>query len=398
MPKRRARGEGTLTYDAQRKRWIYYLPPDETGKRQRVSGKTQSEVLTKAAQLKQKRTEGLDLDTKQPTIAQFSVIWLRDVVQRTRRASTHDGYAQILRLYINPHLGAIRIDKLTAARVQAWINQLVDAKRSPSTVRSAYLRLRGLLNVAVRYRLISANPAEEVALPTITNDTVQVLTLPQAQALLAAADGHLDRRPPYVTRDGRTKHRPGVNTRFAIFYHLLLALGLRRGEAMGVRWADVDWDAGTIQIRRQVQVIQTTITISDYTKTDAGQRVLPLAPGLLARLRTHWAQQQEERTLVGEAWHDHDLIVPSELGTPLGPSNIHRHYRTVLPAAGLPHIRIHDLRHTCATLLGDLTSDRVIGAILGHTPGSVTAKYAKVTLSQMREALDTLYQRLTAVD
>jgi integrase len=165
-----------------------------------------------------------------------------------------------------------------------------------------------------------------------------------------------------------------------------------------VQWADVDWDAGTIQIRRQVQVIQGSITISDYTKTDAGQRMLPLAPGLLARLRTHWTQQQEERTLAGASWHDHDLIVPSELGTPLGPSNIHRQYRTVLPAAGLPHIRIHDLRHTCATLLGDLTSDRIISAILGHTPGSITAKYAKVTIAQMREALDTLYQRLTAPD
>jgi integrase len=126
--------------------------------------------------------------------------------------------------------------------------------------------------------------------------------------------------------------------------------------------------------------------------------VLPLAPRLLTRLRTHWAQQQEERALVGAAWHDHDLIVPSALGTPLGPSNIHRQYRTVTPAAGLPHIRIHDLRYTCATLLGDFTSDRVIGAILGHTPGSVTAKYAKVTIAQMREALDRLYQRLTAVD
>lgn len=394
MPKRRARGEGTLTYDEARKRWIYYLPPDETGKRQRVSGKTQAEVLAKAEQLKNSRAQGLDLDTKQPTIEQFGEVWLRDVVRRTRRDSTYDSYSQMIRLYINPALGKIRLTKLTAARVQAWVNGLVDIQLSPSTVRNAYLRLRGMLDVAVRYRLISTNPAADVELPAIANDTAHALTLAQARALLLAADGQLDRRTTYTTRNGRTKRPPKITTRIAALYHVLLALGLRRGEALGLHWSDVDWDNSTVLIRRQVQLIKGRVVMSDYTKTDAGQRTLPVAPALLARLRAHQRNQDEERELLGEAWKPNDLIFPSETGNPLSPPNLHRHFDVVLACAGLEDMRIHDLRHTCATLLGERTSDRVIAAILGHTPGTVTARYAKVTLSQMHEALDALYRKM----
>ncbi len=398
MPKRRASGEGTLTYDEARKRWIYYLPPDETGKRQRVSGKTQAEVLAKAEQLKAKRAQGLDLDTKQPTVEQFSEVWLRDVVRRTRRDSTHDTYSQMVRLYINPPLGKIRLAKLTAPRVQSWINGLVDAGRSPSTVRNAYVRLLGMLDVAVRYRLISSNPAADGELPAIRNDTAHALTLAEAQALLAAADGRLDRRAAYTTSNGRTKRPPKLTTRNAVLYHVLLALGLRRGEALGLYWSDLDWEAGTIRMRRQVQAIKHKIVISDYTKTDASQRTLPLAPALLARLRAHQGQQAEERALFGAAWKHPDLIFPSETGGPLHPPNLHRHYHVLLACAGLGHMRLHDLRHTCATLLGERASDRVIAAVLGHTPSTVTARYAKVTLSQLREALDAHYAELTRAD
>ena len=87
MPKRREPGDGSLFYDEERKRWIYYLPHDEMGKRPRVSSKTKAEVLAKAEEIKAKRAQGLDLDAKQPTIEQFSEVWLRDVVKRTRRES-----------------------------------------------------------------------------------------------------------------------------------------------------------------------------------------------------------------------------------------------------------------------------------------------------------------------
>ncbi len=398
MPKRREPGDGSLFYDEARKRWFYYLPRDEMGKRPRVSGKTKAEVLAKAEELKGKRAQGIDLDTKQPTIEQFSEVWLRDVVKRTRRASTYASYAQMFRLYINPKLGTMRLDRLTAARVQGWINILVDAGQGASTVRNAYLRLRGMLDIAVRYRLISANPAKDVDLPPITNDRARALTLSEARTLLKAADARRDVRTPYTTRDGRSKSLPKLSTRYALVYHLLLTLGLRRGETLGLSWEDVDWEASTVQVRRQVQQINAKVVVSDYTKTDAGRRTLPVPHTLLERLRAHWQNQQEERALMGAPWNERDLIFPTETGAPVSPSNLLRHYRLLLRCAGLPSVRLHDLRHTCATLLGERIGDRVIAAILGHTPGTVTARYAKVTLTQMREALEDLYRALTGVD
>lgn len=393
MPKRRDPGDGSLFYDEERKRWFYYLPRDDMGRRQRVSGKTKAEVLAKAEELKAKRAQGLDLDTKQPTIEQFGEVWLRDVVKRTRRPSTYASYEQMVRLSINPRIGKIRLDKLTAARGQGWINMLVDAGQGASTVRNAYLRLRGMLDVAVRYRLISANPAKDVDLPPLRND--RALTLSEAQTLLLAADARLDVREPYQTKDGRTKSLPKLSMRYALLYHLLLTLGLRRGEGLGLSWADLDWEQGTVQVRRQVQQINGKVVVSDYTETDAGRRTLPVPQALLERLRAHWQNQQEERALMGAGWNERDLVFPTETGVPPSPSNILRHFRLLLTCAGLPSVRLHDLRHTCATLLGERVGDRVIAAILGHTPGTVTARYAKVTLPQMREAVEGLYQELT---
>ena len=140
------------------------------------------------------------------------------------------------------------------------------------------------------------------------------------------------------------------------------------------------------------------VVVSDYTKTDAGQRMLPIPSGLLTRLRAHWQNQQEERALVRGVWNERELIFPTETGAPVSPSNLLRHFRLLLIAAGLSHIRLHDLRHTCATLLGERVTDRVIAAILGHTPGTVTARYARVKLPQMREALEVLYLELTGAD
>lgn len=163
-------------------------------------------------------------------------------------------------------------------------------------------------------------------------------------------------------------------------------------------WEEVDWERGTLLVRRQVQLIGGKVIISKYTKTDTGRHVLPLPPAPLSRLRAHLQNQQEERALMGTGWNEPALIFPTEAGNPVGPSNLVRHFGLLLSCAGLYHIRLHDLRHTCATLLGERTSDRVIAAIFGHTPGTVTAYYAKVTVPQMRKALEGLYQELTEAD
>ncbi|NTU85697.1 MAG: hypothetical protein HGA45_41240 [Chloroflexales bacterium] len=149
---------------------------------------------------------------------------------------------------------------------------LVDAGNSPATVRNAYQRLRSMLDVGVRYRLISANPAKEVDLPPLTNDRARVLSLKEARLVLITADGKRDMRKPYTTKNGRTKGLPKLSSRYALLYHLLLALGLRRGEGLGLRWEGVDWEVGTLQVRHQVQQINGKVVVSASAQATGSSR------------------------------------------------------------------------------------------------------------------------------
>lgn len=388
MTKKRADGEGTLFWDEGRQRWRGRLAADEAGKRPWFSGRTQAEALEARKTLEKKRDQGLDLTSKAPTVEQFGMAWLK-VVERHRRGTTADGYSQMLRLYINPHLGKVRVDKLTARRVQQWVDDLVDAGFSPHTVRNAYQRLRGMLRLAVRDGLIAANPARDVELPPLTREGVSSLTIEQAVRVLRAADGRLDARKPSKYHAKTTPPH-----RLSPLLHCYIELGLRKGEGLGLKWSDIDFKAGTVTIRRQVQSVRGQVVISEYTKTDAGRRTLPVSRSLLDRLRAHRASQADERKVAG-AWHEHGLVFPSERGTPISPSNAWKMVQRLATRAGLDGMRVHDLRRTCATLLGQRgVQEIVIGAILGHSAGSVTGKYMDVSIDQMREAIEGLSDAL----
>lgn len=125
-------------------------------------------------------------------------------------------------------------------------------------------------------------------------------------------------------------------------------------------------------------------------------RTLPLTAELIARLRTHWAVQQEERTLLDTDWKEHGLMFASEVGTPIIPRNLTRHFKVALEKAGLPaETRFHDLRHTAATMLADAgASQAVVAAILGHALSGVTANYTHISLDAMREAVERAAQRV----
>jgi integrase len=172
--------------------------------------------------------------------------------------------------------------------------------------------------------------------------------------------------------------------RLEALYHLALSLGLRRGELLALRWSDIDWDAGTLRVAQ--------------SKSDAGRRTVPLGAALVERLREHWRWQQEERRIQGMRWREHGLVFPSNVGTPIVPRNLLRHFKDALSAAGLPDVRLHDLRHTCATLLAAQgTPPALAMRILGHSQIAVTMEvYTHAQLDDMRAALDRLATKLGA--
>jgi integrase len=210
MSRRRGNNEGTIYQDKDGVWWAQ-LPPDEQGRRPKRRAQTQREAREKLRELERERAQGVKLSEKQPTVEQFATTWLEEVVRRSVKASTHDSYRFIITKYVNPRIGSLRIDKLTTPRVQKLINDLADEEYSPSTVRNVYVRLSALLDVAVSYRLVTYKVAKGVVLPKLGRAPMRGLTVEEARRLLAVLG----------------------NARNATAFHLLLGLGLRRGEVLG---------------------------------------------------------------------------------------------------------------------------------------------------------------------
>lgn len=368
MAKKRGAGEGTCYFDKRRGVWVAQLPPDAlTGKRPQRTAATQREALALLAELRAERQGGKDSTAKQPTIAGFLETWLDDVIKPTLRPSTYASYSWVVRAYVVPTLGRLRLEALTPALCQRWANQLAH-EVAATTVRNTYLRLRAALDVAVDWHYIERNPALRIKLPPLPPSGAQVYTVEQARLLLRAAEGW--RLEPAAWA--------------------LLLLGLRRGEVLGLAWRDFDRKAGTIKITQQVQFIGGAVVISSTPKTDNARRTLPLPPGLHALLLAHWSNQQEERSICPD-WKEHGLIFPSDVGTPITPTNLRRSLHVLCGRAGVPLLRVHDCRHTCATLLGEQgEQESVIAALLGHAPATITGHYAHVSLDMLRAAVTKL--------
>lgn len=371
MAKRRGNDEGSVYQDKDGVWWAQ-LPPDHQGRRPKRRAKTRKEAFEKLRQMQKERSQGVDLTTKQPTVEVFAATWLEQVVKRSGKATTYSSYAFVLRQYVLPSIGTTRLDRLTTPQVQQMVNDLIDENYAARTIRNGYLRLRAMLDVAVLYKLIPYNVAIGVKLPKIDKDTQRAMALTEVHTLLTEFVGH----------------------RNEALYYCYFGLGLRRGEGLGLLWRDLDWENGTIKITQQIQTVENK-TVANTPKNDK-TRTLPVPEYLLTMLREHWRNQQEERRLLGVNWKEHGLIFASEVGTPIGPRNLNRQFGDARERSGLPEdIHVHTARHTCATMLGELdTEERVIGAILGHTPGNVTAYYAKVTMPMMRSALEALAQQI----
>ena len=169
------------------------------------------------------------------------------------------------------------------------------------------------------------------------------------------------------------------------------SVGLRRGETLGLAWNDVDLDDGTLTVRQALQRIDGKLRLTP-PKTKRSRRTIALPQTVVAALRMHRARQLQERLLAGSRWHDSGLVFTTTIGTPLEPRNVTRDFQRILAKAGLPRIRLHDLRHGCATLLlAQGVQPRVVMDILGHSTISVTMDtYSHVLATMRRDAADQI--------
>jgi len=218
--------------------------------------------------------------------------------------------------------------------------------------------------------MIHFNAAAMVSAPRGTRLEPKVLTPEEARRLLDAARGD----------------------RLEALYSVALALGLRQGEALGLKWSDIDLDSGVLRVRRAAQRIPRQGTRFVETKTGRSRRTLFMPPVVISALRAHRARQILERLAAGQHWVELDVVFASQFGTLAdGPNVTHRFHR-LLKKAGLPPMRFHDLRHACASLLlVQGVHPRVVMETLGHSQISLTMNtYSHVLPALQREAADRM--------
>jgi integrase len=179
--------------------------------------------------------------------------------------------------------------------------------------------------------------------------------------------------------------------RLEALFTVALAIGLRQGEALGLRWEDVDWESGVLHVRRSLQRVNRKLVL-DELKTKNSRRDLPLIDRLAISLRAHRSRQLEEKLAAGKDWQENGLVFTTTIGTPLDARNVVRKYHDTLTRGGIPLRRFHDLRHGCATLLlAQGVPLKTVSDILGHSQISITADiYAHVIPEMRREALGVM--------
>lgn len=217
----------------------------------------------------------------------------------------------------------------------------------------------------MKKKLLAYNPALSVELPATEASKARVWDAEQAGRFL-----------DFVKDD-----------RLYALYLLVVMAGLRRGEVVGLRWEDVQLDTGYLRIAQQVVEVAGNVYVGP-PKTKAGERAVALDPDTVAVLRAHRAAQMRERLAWGEAWTDTGLVFTREDGQMLQPAAVSIRFRAIATKAGVPVIRFHDLRHTCATLA--LAADvpmKVVSDRLGHSTMAITANlYTAVLPAVAREA------------
>ena len=305
--------------------------------------------------------------------------WLdRWLEQRTGpRESTIRGYAAHVRLYLRPCLGHILLADLTAQHVQAmftFIARQHEPEGSPVTAATlARIRatLRAALNAAIRAGLITVNAASRAELPSARRPRPVVWTAAQV-----AEWERTGIRPPVavwtaVQTAGFLNAIRGH--RLYAAYHLIALRGLRRGEAAGLRWRDIDLDGATAIITCQLQQYDGRLVLCP-PKTARSERAIALDRTTVAVLRAHKAAQEAERAALGKDYHDSGYVFTCLNGDPMAPGRLSRTFRRLSDKAGLPPVRLHDLRHGAATLALAAGADlKVVQDMLGHSSIVLTA-------------------------
>ena len=299
------------------------------------------------------------------TLGDHLARWQSDVLPGKVTPNTADNYATMIKKHIAPTLGKKRLAKLGPEDVARLLRTKTDAGYKPRTVSLIRTILVMSLKQAERWGTVNRNVAALTDGPRQSKREGRSLTAEQAQALLEAAQGD----------------------RLEALYVIMLSLGLRRGEALGLSWEDVDLDEAQVHIRHGLKREGGKLVVGDL-KTESSKATLNLSAREVDALRRHRRLQAEERLRLGAAWVDTGLVFTTTVGTAVDPDNLRHAFDRLCRRAGLGHWHPHELRHTAASLtIGEGVSLYDVSKILRHSSPRITGDVYAHQLAPARQAV-----------
>lgn len=353
-----------------------FLGRDANGKRRYVAKQIKGTLKDAQTYLNKALTEkdqGIFVAPASLTINIYLSKWLEVAARPRVSRRTADGYAGLLERYIRSPLGQRRLDKLQPLDIQKVYGEMQARGLSARVVRHTHSALHNALKQACKWGLIARNPSDLVELPKVPHKERRVLSPDEAVEFLKAAN---------VMPHG-------------LIFEFALLTGMRPEEYLALQWADVDMKTGAAQIKRALVRHKKSWSFEE-PKTAKSRRTVFLPAPLLHKLAAHKRNQGVERLRLGAAWQAYDLVFCSEEGTPRSIPNLtYRYFRPILTKAGLPHIRLYDLRHSCATLLLMAEENpKVVSERLGHSTIVLTLDTYSHVLPTMQQSASARLEKL----
>lgn len=377
--------------------YVWVDTPNGGRKRKYLYGHDRKELHQRWVKL-QVEAQRETISTSSPKLKDYLAYWLEEIIRPNREPKTYSGYESFVRLHIRPWIGEKTLHSLRAKHLQQWLNKLAvtcqccmqgkDAARlkprccakhrccnerlSKRTISDVRGCLRSALAQAIVDEHINTNCAMQITLPSGRNRRRQAWSSDEARRFLE----HVRDKPLYAA------------------YLLILVMGLRKGEVLGLTWSDLDLEDGELSPRWQLQRVGGEL-LHKRLKTAESENVLPLPEICIAALKAR-REQQRAQEASSEIWNTSDLVFTSRHGAAIEPRNFNRYFDAYIEKLDVPRITVHDARRTCASLLVDLdVHPRIIMAILRHADLKVTMEiYAQASATKTREALKRLSDSL----
>ncbi len=378
MSGRRANHEGSI-HKRKDGRWAAVLDlgyQDGRRKRKALYGRTKSEVQKKLFATRRALQDGLPITSERQRLGQFLLRWLEDVARPNLRPRTYIRYREILMCHAIPALGKRPLARIMPQDLQRLYSRKLEEGLAARTVGKVHVVLHRALQDAVRWGLVGRNVCDAVRPPKVHTQEMRALSPDEARQFLAAAQGDP----------------------LEALYTLAVTTGLRQGELLGLKWQDVDLEAGQLQVRRTIARVNGQGFVEQEPKSARSRRSISLTPMAVTTIRQHRARQLQWR-LEAIAWEDNHLIFPNEVGRPIEAQNLmRRSFYPLLERAELQRMRFHDLRHTAATLmLAQGIHPKVVQEMLGHSTVSLTLDtYSHIMPNMQAEAAAKMQEALSA--